>query len=79
MPGYLISRLFTAVWVVFGVSSLVFFLIHWVPGDPVEVMLGESASGADREALRHALGLDRPVLEQWGLFIKGAPTDSVSR
>lgn len=71
MPAYLISRLFTAAWVIFGVTSLVFFLIHWVPGDPVEVMLGESASGADREALRHALGLDRPVMEQWWLFLKG--------
>jgi len=34
-------------------------------------MLGESASGADREALRHALGLDRPVLEQWLAFLSG--------
>jgi peptide/nickel transport system permease protein len=71
MPAYLISRLFTATWVIFAVTSLVFFLIHWVPGDPVEVMLGESASSTDREALRHALGLDRPVLEQWWLFLKG--------
>ena len=71
MPAYLISRLFMAVWVVFGVTSLVFFIIHWVPGDPVEVMLGESASAADRESLRHALGLDRPVLQQWLSFLAG--------
>jgi len=51
--------------VVFGVISLVFFLIHFIPGDPVEVMLGESAQLADREALRMALGLDKPVLTQW--------------
>ena len=63
MPAYLISRLFMAAWVIFGVTSLVFFLIHWVPGDPVEVMLGESASAVDREALRLALGLNRPILE----------------
>ena len=74
MPAYLISRLFMAAWVIFGVTSLVFFLIHWVPGDPVEVMLGESASAVDREALRQALGLNRPVLEQWGSFLTGVFT-----
>ncbi len=74
MPAYLISRLLIAAWVIFGVTSLVFFLIHWVPGDPIEVMLGESASGADREALRQALGLDRPILEQWLSFLSAALT-----
>jgi len=74
MPAYLISRLFMAAWVIFGVTSLVFFLIHWVPGDPVEVMLGESASAVDRDALRQALGLNRPVLEQWGAFLAGVFT-----
>lgn len=72
MPAYLISRLLTALWVMFGVASLVFFLLHWIPGDPVEVMLGESAASADREALREALGLHRPVVEQWGSFIINA-------
>lgn len=51
--------------VLIGISTLVFLLIHLVPGDPVEVMLGETARPADREALRHALGLDLPVLQQW--------------
>jgi len=71
MPSYLLSRLFTALWVTLGVVSLVFFLIHWVPGDPVEVMLGESAAAADRVALRHALGLDQPLLTQWLAFLRG--------
>ena len=71
MPAYLLARLYSAIWVTFGVVSLVFFLIHWVPGDPVEVMLGESGASADREALRHALGLDRPLLAQWGGFLGG--------
>jgi peptide/nickel transport system permease protein len=69
MPAYLLSRLLTAVWVMFGVASLVFFILHWVPGDPVEVMLGESAAVADREALREALGLNLPVIEQWTRFL----------
>jgi peptide/nickel transport system permease protein len=71
MQAYLVSRLITAVWVVAGLTSLVFFLIHWVPGDPVEVMLGESTAAADRTALRHALGLDQPLLQQWGAFLSG--------
>jgi len=40
-----------------------------VPGDPIEVMLGETARPADREALRHALGLDLPILQQWWQYL----------
>jgi len=69
--NYLIKRLISAVIVLLGISTLVFFLIHLVPGDPVEVMLGETARPADREALRHALGLDLPVLQQWWEYLKG--------
>jgi len=66
--SYLISRLFSAVLVVFGVVCMVFLLIHLVPGDPVEVMLGESARSADRAALRAALGLDQPLLQQLATY-----------
>ncbi|MEJ2687393.1 MAG: ABC transporter permease [Gammaproteobacteria bacterium] len=55
------QRLLSAALVVVGVGCLVFVLIHLVPGDPVDVMLGESAQPADRAALRHSLGLDEPV------------------
>ncbi|MFC1750484.1 nickel ABC transporter permease [Pseudomonadota bacterium] len=68
MLNFLLSRLVSALFVVLGVSLLVFFLIHMVPGDPIEVMLGESAQPADREALRHALGLDQPLLAQMGQY-----------
>ncbi len=64
MIRYVLSQLASAVLVMIGVSCLVFFLIHLIPGDPVEVMLGESANPADREALRHSLGLDQPLLTQ---------------
>ncbi len=60
-----VSRILSAVVVVLGVCTLVFLLIHLVPGDPVAVMLGEGARPADREALRAALGLDRPLGEQY--------------
>ncbi len=68
MFSFLISRLVSAAIVVLGVSCLVFLFIHIVPGDPVEVMLGESARPADREALRQALGLDQPLLTQMGHY-----------
>lgn len=62
----LMRRLMAIVPVVFGVLLLTFLLVHLVPGDPIEVMLGESASGADRAELRAELGLDRPVIVQIG-------------
>ncbi len=64
----LVHRLTRFCTVVFGVLVLTFLLIHLVPGDPVEVMLGESASNADREILRAELGLNRPLLQQFGTY-----------
>lgn len=64
MGTFLLRRLLSALWVMLGVSVAVFLFIHMIPGDPVEVMLGESARMADREALRHALGLDLPLWQQ---------------
>jgi len=61
----LVGRLGAAALVVLGVCTLVFLLIHLVPGDPVEAMLGEGARPADRAALTAALGLDRPLGEQY--------------
>ena len=63
------KRLLNTAIVIFGVLLLTFLLIHLVPGDPVEVMLGESASMADREALRTELGLDQPLLQQFGSYL----------
>jgi peptide/nickel transport system permease protein len=69
--SYIISRLSSALLVVMGVVCMVFMLIHMVPGDPVEVMLGESAQPADRSALRASLGLDLPLQQQLLNYIKG--------
>jgi peptide/nickel transport system permease protein len=69
--AFLLSRLLSALAVILGVVCLVFMLIHLVPGDPVDVMLGESAIPADRQALRSSLGLDRPILIQLVDYLKG--------
>lgn len=65
----MMSRLLGFASVIFGVLVLTFLLIHLVPGDPVEVMLGESASVTDREALREQLGLNQPLIVQFGQYL----------
>ncbi len=72
MFRFLLRRLLLTLPVLIGVATLVFSLIHFVPGDPVQVMLGESASPDDVEQLRRALGLDRPLLAQYVRFMTGA-------
>ena len=62
-------RLVAIVPTVLGVVLLVFGFLHAVPGDPVEIMLGESASPAELATTRHALGLDRPLPEQLAGFV----------
>lgn len=66
----LLRRLVGLLWVVFGIVLLTFLLLHLVPGDPVAVMLGESASGADRVVLRQALGLDQPLYLQFAGYLQ---------
>lgn len=66
---FLIKKIASFATVVFGVLLLTFLLIHLVPGDPVEVMLGESASTADSVALRADLGLNQPLIGQFGTYL----------
>jgi peptide/nickel transport system permease protein len=70
MRRYVLHRLLLAVPTVFGVITLVFLLIHLVPGDPVDVMLGETARAADKVRLRHQLGLDRPLPIQYARYLR---------
>jgi peptide/nickel transport system permease protein len=65
----MLKRLFSLFPVVFGVLLLTFLLVHLVPGDPVEVMLGESATQADRAALRAELGLDQSLPVQFATYL----------
>lgn len=71
MTRYVLRRLAQAVPTVLAAATLVFALVHLVPGDPVEMMLGEGARTADLESLRAELGFDRPLLEQYGAFLGG--------
>ncbi len=69
MAKYILRRLFEALPVIFGVSVLVFLLLHFIPGDPATVMLGERASEENVQALRERLGLNRPLPEQYVIWI----------
>lgn len=64
-------RLLQAVPTLLGVATLVFFLLHLVPGDPVDALLGETALQADREALRQALHLNEPLWQQYVHYLAG--------
>jgi ABC-type dipeptide/oligopeptide/nickel transport system permease component len=66
---FLLRRLFLTIPVLLGVATLVFSLIHLVPGDPVQAMLGESASPQEIADVRSRLGLDRPLYVQYGAFL----------
>ncbi len=72
MFRYLSLRLLYTLPVVWLVVSLVFLLIHLVPGDPILQMLGESAPATDIQAARHQYGLDVPLGQQYIHYWKGA-------
>ncbi|HEX5110585.1 MAG TPA: nickel ABC transporter permease [Vicinamibacterales bacterium] len=72
MLRFLARRLLLTLPVLLGVATLVFSLIHLIPGDPAQAMLGETAAQQDVDELRHRLGLDRPLLEQYVSFLGGA-------
>lgn len=66
---YLALRIARAALTILGVVTLVFLLVHVLPGDPVEAILGDQASSEDRAALRSALRLDQPLLAQYTAFL----------
>src|SRR6185437_7478140 len=71
MLRYISTRLLCTIPVIWLVVSVVFMLIHLVPGDPIQQMLGEGASAADLQAARHAYGLDVPIGKQYVNYWKG--------
>lgn len=71
MIRFLTLRLLLTAASLWLILTMVFFLIHLVPGDPVEQMLGEGARAEDLAALRSALGLDKPVAAQYADYLGG--------
>ena len=71
MCAFVLKRLFLLIPTLLGISVLVFLMVHLVPGDPAQVMLGERASAQSLDALRRQLGLDQPLYVQFGRYLAG--------
>jgi len=69
MAKYIARRIIEAIPVIFGVSVLVFMLLHLSPGDPVIAILGERATPENVEAMRERLGLNKPLYEQYFIWV----------
>jgi ABC-type dipeptide/oligopeptide/nickel transport system permease component len=67
----IVKRVVTTLPVIWVVVTVVFLLIHLVPGDPIVQMLGDGATAADVAGLRHAYGLDAPLMTQYGHYCWG--------
>ncbi|MCM3127743.1 ABC transporter permease [Paenibacillus provencensis] len=69
MGTYIVKRLLVLIPVLLGMTIIVFSIIHAIPGDPAETILGEKATEQSKQALRDQLGLDKPWLEQYFAYL----------
>ena len=79
MLRYFVRRVLLAIPVLLGVATLVFSLIHLVPGDPAQAMMGDGASPQDVDELRKSLGLDQPLFTQYVTFLRNAITGDLGK
>ncbi len=68
MRNYILKRLAQTIPVLFGISVLVFSMLHLAPGDPADLLLGSEATPESVAILRHDMGLDRPLVVQYGAW-----------
>jgi peptide/nickel transport system permease protein len=71
MFHYIVKRMLVAIPVLFTISTIVFMLIHVIPGDPVDLIVGEQALATDRARLAHELHLDEPLMTQYVQYMSG--------
>ncbi|HEV2721146.1 MAG TPA: nickel ABC transporter permease [Thermoanaerobaculia bacterium] len=79
MTQYIIRRLAQMVPITFGILTLIFSLIHLVPGDPAVQIAGENARAEDVRQVRHALGLDQPLLTQYVNYLRALAHGDLGR
>jgi peptide/nickel transport system permease protein len=71
---YILRRLVQMVPVVFGVTLILFFMLHAIPGDPALAVLGDKATTEKIEIVRHSMGLDKPLYVQYGYYLRNLAT-----
>lgn len=69
MGAFVLRRSGQAVVTLWAITTLLFFVMRLAPGDPIIIMTGPDATLAEIEALREAMGLNRPILVQYFLFL----------
>lgn len=69
MLDFIIKRIFLMIPTLFFVASVSFFLIHITPGDPVDLIAGQKATEEQKAEIRASLNLDKPILEQYEIFL----------
>ncbi|MDP8949447.1 MAG: ABC transporter permease [Actinomycetota bacterium] len=74
MVEFIGRRILQIIPVLFGVSIIVFLMVRAIPGDPAQIILGQTATQEQVEQLRAQMGLDKPVVVQYGLFLRDAVT-----
>ncbi|MCC2308289.1 ABC transporter permease [Cellulomonas chengniuliangii] len=79
MVGYLVRRLFLAVFVLWGVATVVFLIVRVVPADPALLIAGSDAPAEQLAQIRQDLGLDQSLLVQYGRFLGGAVTGDLGQ
>src|SRR6266571_3326473 len=81
MCQYVLRRLLYAIPTLLGITLLIFFVLRILPGDPLVILYGEggvgSLSDADRAAIRHQLGFDRPLYQQYGSWLRDLLTGNL--
>ncbi|TDE16041.1 nickel ABC transporter permease [Jiangella asiatica] len=70
MPAYLARRLLFSVFVLWGAVSVIFLVLRLVPGDPAMVLLGPDATASQVDELRARMGLDEPLIVQYGIYLR---------
>src|SRR5438270_7731150 len=69
--AYIRRRLVLMVFVLFGVTIVIFSMVHFLPGDPAAILLGDRATAQNIASLHEQLGLNRPLPEQYWMFVSG--------
>ncbi len=70
MLAYVIRRIFILIPTLLGMSLIVFLMLHFTPGDPAELLMGERATDEALAQIREHLGLNEPIHVQYGMFLK---------